>query len=342
MTPVRVGLVGYGYAGRTFHAPLIDAVDGLALEAIVSSAGDRVARDRPATPVVALDDLASDPGIEVAVVATPTDTHAALAVRLLRAGKHVVVDKPLATSEQEARHIGEAARGSGLIATTFHNRRWDADFLTLRSLVEDGALGTIASVESRFDRYRPVVQDRWRERAGPGSGTWRDLGAHLVDQALALFGLPQGVSADLASQRGGPAVDYFQVTLRYGTLRVRLGGSSLAVVPGPRFVVLGTEAAYVKSGLDTQEQALASGGRPGAPGWGHDPLPGVLTRAGDDPPHVVPNVPGDYRQFYVRLRDAIRGGGASPVSLEDASQVVRILECAIQSSDQRREVALMS
>jgi predicted dehydrogenase len=341
MTPIRVGLVGYGYAGRTFHAPLVDAVEGLELRAIVSSAADRVAQDRPGMPVVSLDDLAADPAIDLAIIAAPTDTHAALAVRLLRAGKHVVVDKPLAVSEQEARDISSATRESGRVATAFHNRRWDADFLTVQSLLAQGTLGSITCFESHFDRYRPVVQDRWRERGGPGSGTWLDLGAHLVDQALVLFGLPQAISGDLESQRFGAAIDYFHVTLRYGTMRVLLRGSSLAVAPGPRFSVLGTDATYVKYGLDTQEAALVSGQRPGAPGWGHDPVPGTLTRPdGAGTQEDVANLPGDYRAFYIGLRDAITHGGDPPVTLDAASQVVRILECATESSNRRRELPL--
>ncbi|MGE0446541.1 MAG: oxidoreductase [Vicinamibacterales bacterium] len=341
MAPIRIALVGYGYAGRTFHAPLVDAVDGLGLTAIVSSDPERVARDRPAIPVRTIDDVAADTDIDVAIIATPTDTHAALAMRLLQAGKHVVVDKPFATSMTEADAICAAARRAGRVATAFHNRRWDADFLTVRRLIADGALGTIATFESRFDRFRPVVQDRWRERAGAGSGTWMDLGSHLVDQALVLFGEPDAIAADLASQRSGPAVDYFHVTLRYGTTRVLLRGSSLAAAPGARFAVFGTRASYVKFGLDTQEAALVAGRRPGEPGWGVDPHPGELTEPGPDgsTTRQVPNLAGDYRMFYAGLRDALQHGASPPVTMAEARRVVHILECAVRSSEQRREWA---
>lgn len=342
MAPIRIALVGYGYAGRTFHAPLVDAVDGLDLTAIVSSNPERVARDRPGIAVRTLDQVTADPAVDLAIIATPTDTHAALAVRLLQSGKHVVVDKPFATSMTEADAICAAARGGGRVATAFHNRRWDADFLTVQQLIADGALGTIATFESRFDRFRPVVQDRWRERAGPGSGTWMDLGSHLVDQALVLFGEPDAIAADLATQRDGPAVDYFHVTLRYGTMRMLLRGSSLAAAAGPRFALFGTRASYVKFGLDTQEAALVAGRRPGDPGWGIDPEPGVLTepRADGSTTRHVPNVEGDYRTFYAGLRDALLQGTEPPVSMDAASQVVRILELAARSNDQRRELAL--
>jgi predicted dehydrogenase len=337
---IRVAVVGYGYSGRTFHAPLIDAVEGLQLAAVVCRTPELVRRERPGLSVVRLDDLVADSSIDLAIVATPNVSHADIASRLLRAGKHVVVDKPFTVSVEEAELVSATAREAGRVVTIFHNRRWDADFLTLRALIADGVFGRVMSFESRFDRYRPIVKDRWRERPGPGSGTWWDLGSHLVDQALQLFGEPDAVSADLEVQRGSGAADFFHVVLRYGPMRAILASSSLAVESGPRFTVLGTHATYVKFGLDSQEGALGSGARPEAhESWGVDPLEGVLTRADGDPRRsAVGNQQGDYRRFYARLVESIRGDLPPPVTTAEATSVVRILECAMRSSGLQREV----
>ena len=328
---IRVGLVGYGYSGRTFHAPLIDSVDGLTLAAVVSSNRDKVHDDLPGRPVLSLAECAADPAIDVVVVATPNDTHAPIARALLNAGKHVVVDKPFTTSVSEADELADLASRQGRLLTVFHNRRWDGDFLTIRSLVADRALGDVVEFESRAERYRPVVRDRWRERPGPGSGIWFDLGAHLVDQALQLFGQPEAIVADMAAQRGHGAVDFFHVVLRYETLRVVLRGSSLAVAGGPRFQIFGTGGSYVKSGWDTQEESLKKGERPGESStWGQDPQSGTLARPrGDGIDTIeVPNLRGDYRRFYEQLRDALLTGSEPPVTIEEARNVVRLLEAA--------------
>jgi predicted dehydrogenase len=339
---IRIALVGYGYAGRTFHAPLIEAVDGLSLCAIVSGDRDKVHGDRPAVPVVSLAALAADVTVDAAVVAVPNAVHSEIAHTLLNAGKHVVVDKPFTVSVAEADALEAAASRYQRIVTVFHNRRWDADFLTVRALLEQHALGRIVQFESRAERYRPVVRDRWRERAGPGSGIWFDLGAHLVDQVLQLFGEPDSLFADLGCQRGSGATDFFHVLLRYGDARIVLRGSSLAVAGGPRFHVFGNEASYVKYGWDTQEDALRAGERPGiSPAWGDDRQSGVMTRMHDDSPQRVdvPNLRGDYRVFYVLLRDAIAGGAAPPVRTSEAVAVMRVLEAAVTSAERGHQVA---
>jgi predicted dehydrogenase len=340
---IRAALIGYGYSGRTFHAPLLDAVEGLQLVAVVSTNPQLVHRDYPSLPMLTLDDLLADPSIDLAIVATPNAAHADIASRFLRAGKHVVVDKPFAISVEEAERVSATARDAGRIATIFHNRRWDADFLTLRALLAEGVFGRVTLFESRFDRYRPMVKDRWRERPGLGTGIWWDLGSHLVDQALQLFGEPEAVSGDLEVQRGSGATDFFHVVLRYGPMRAVLASSSLAVERGPRFTVLGAHATYVKFGLDSQESVLVSGTRPGASeSWGVDRLEGVLTQSADDGPRrsAVRNRQGDYRTFYTRLVESIGRHVAPPVTTEEATSVVRILECAARSSDLRRELPL--
>ena len=343
-----VALLGFGLAGRVFHAPLVDATPGLRLHTVVSSDPARVASAYPQARVLADPQAAfADPDIDLVVVATPNHTHAPLALAALAAGKHVVVDKPFALDLTEARAMIEAADRAGRRLSVFHNRRWDADFLALRALLAEGRLGEVAELHSHFDRFRPQVPDRWRDRAGPGAGLWYDLGPHLVDQALALFGPPLAVNADLAQQRdGAQATDYFHVQLRYPRLRVVLHAGALvpaAALPahGLRFAVHGTGGSWIKHGLDPQEDALRAGMLPGSDGWGRDPRPGSWLRvAGDGTVHeAAPPAPaGDYPAYYARLRDAIVDGTAPPVTGEDALLVMRVIEAGLRSDAERREV----
>ncbi|MBP6798338.1 MAG: oxidoreductase, partial [Luteimonas sp.] len=247
-----------------------------------------------------------------------------------------------APSLEEARQVVAAARDAGRIASVFQNRRWDGDFLTLRRLVEDGALGEVAELHSHFDRFRPQVPDRWRERAGPGTGLWFDLGPHLVDQALQLFGMPLSVQADIALQREGAVVDdFFHVLLRYPRLRVALHAGALVPAHGLRFAAHGTGGSFVKHGLDPQEAALKAGIAPGSPGWGHDPLAGTLTRVGEGGRTTTPvdGLPGDYRGYYAALREAIHGRGEPPVTAAQALDVMRVLEAGHASARAGRAIA---
>ncbi len=340
-----VALLGFGLSGRVFHAPLIAATPGLRLHTVVSSDPAKVAAAHPQARVLADPHAAfADPGIDLVVVATPNDTHAPLALAALAAGKHVVVDKPFALDLVEAGAMVEAARRAGRQLSAFHNRRWDADFLALRALVGSGALGEIAELHSHFDRFRPQVPDRWRDRAGPGSGLWYDLGPHLVDQALQLFGPPLAVSADLALQReGAQAVDYFHVQLRYARLRVLLHAGALVPGHGLRFAVHGSGGSWIKHGLDPQEDALRGGARPGGSDWGCDPHPGTLLRAcadGSVAEAASPAPRGDYLAYYAGIRDAIASGAPLPVTAGDAMRVMQVIEAGLRSNAQRRELAL--
>lgn len=341
--PLQLALVGYGLAGRVFHAPLITATPGLALHTVVSSDAGKVHADIPGVRVVADAQAALvDPAIDLVVIASPNATHAPLATAALQAGRHVVVDKPFAIDLDEAQGVAATARASGRLLAVFHNRRWDADFLALRALLDAGALGEIAEVHSHFDRFRPTVPDRWRERAGPGAGLWLDLGPHLVDQALQLFGLPDAVQADIAIQRDGAEVDdFFHVVLRYPRLRVVLHAGALVPGAGLRFAVHGTGGSWFKHGLDPQEAALRAGGRPGADGWGVDPAPGRRLRVDAD--GTVRDAPspepaGDYRAFYTGIRDAIRDCMAPPVTVDEALDVMRVLQAGIDSARSGRVV----
>jgi predicted dehydrogenase len=346
---LNVALLGYGYAGKTFHAPLIVATPGLRLAVVASSDPAKVRADLPGVAVLLDADAVLAQGrLDLVVIATPNDTHADLARRALQAGRHVVVDKPFTLTLAEAQGLADLAASAGRVLAVFHNRRWDADFLTLSRLVADGTLGEVLALESRFDRFRPQVRRRWREAAIPGGGLWYDLGPHLVDQALRLFGLPEAVYADLAPQRpGAEAVDYCHVLLRYPRRRVVLHASMLVAADSPRFAAHGTSGSYLKHGLDPQEDALKRGERPGGPGWGwgRDPRPGLLTTAGPDGTMTtvpVPGEPGDYPAFYAGVRDAILGRGPNPVPPEEAVEVMAVLELALASAAEGRELAFDS
>ena len=344
MIPLHVALLGYGYAGKTFHAPLIVATPGLHLNTVHSSDAAKVQADHPharvhtdATAVFA------DPTIQLVVIATPNDTHHALAKAALQAGKHVVVDKPFTLSVAEARELAQLAEARGLLLTVFHNRRWDADFLTLQALIASGRLGDVTQFESHFDRFRPEVRQRWRESAMAGAGLWYDLGPHLIDQALQLFGTPQAVYADLAMRRaGGQSVDDAHVLLRYPDKRVILSASMLVAGGSPRFVVHGTHASYIKYGLDSQEDMLKAGHAPGCSQWGHDARDGeLLIGTGGEPQReTVPTRHGDYRHFYAGVHANITQGATDPVPVDQAIAVMEVLELAIKSNDARRELPL--
>ncbi|HJV60055.1 MAG TPA: oxidoreductase [Albitalea sp.] len=348
---IRVGVIGYGYATKTFHAPLIAGVPGLTLRAMSSSDPAKVLADWPGLIVEADPQaLIARDDIDLVVVPTPNDTHFPLAKAALEAGKHVVVDKPFTLTGAEAVELAALARRHERVLSVFHNRRWDGDFLSLRDVLAGGRLGRIVQFESHFDRFRPVVRARWREQGGPGSGLWVDLGAHLVDQCLQLFGAPQAIALDLCAQRDGAvANDRFHAQLRYaGGLRVLLHASALAAAPGARFTLHGTRGSYVKHGLDPQEDALKAGRRPAAPGVDSDwrlPAEQATLLLADSPASDAlqatsePVQAGRYLDYYAALRDAILGRGPNPVPPEEAAEVMRWLDLGLASHEARRELA---
>lgn len=339
--PLQVALVGYGFAGKTFHAPVIAAVEGMKLSHVVSSNPAKVHRDWPGVTVLStIDEACADPSIGLIVVATPNTSHFELTQKSLAAGKHVVVDKPFTLTAADAEKLLAQAAAARRILSVFQNRRWDGDFSVLRRLLREGSLGEVTHFESHYDRYRPEVKHRWREIPGPGSGIWFDLGPHLVDQALQLFGLPDAIFADLAAQRKrGSTVDYFHVLLRYGPLRVILHGESFVSADLPHFIVHGTLGSYVKFGLDSQEEALKQGKKLGGPGWGADPRPGTLSTWKGEvlQTAAVPTIPGNYAGYYEAVRDAIVKGAPNPTSPQDVLGVMTVLETAVRSSEERRE-----
>jgi predicted dehydrogenase len=330
--PVRVGLVGYGFAGKTFHAPLVQAVDGLSLVAIASRDADKVHADLPGVVVHQnLEKMLADDGIDLVIVATPNDTHAPLSRMALEAGKHVVVDKPFALDLAEARDLTRTAERMNRKLWVFHNRRWDSDYLTVKAAIEGGAVGRVVHFESKIDRFRPKVRDRWRERAEPGGGLWFDLGPHLIDQTLQLFGLPDRVIASIACQRDGSLIDdWAHVILTYGERRVVLQAANLVAGGSSRFVVHGTDGSLVKLKADQQEAQTLAGMRPGDAGWGADT--DALTVYGADGERSVPATPGDQRRFYELVAEALQGNGPGPVRPIEALAVMAVVEAGVMSA----------
>ena len=327
---IGVGLIGYGLGGRAFHAPFIRSTPGMSLQSVVSRDPAKVQADLPNIRVVpSVDALLAEPAIDLVVVSSPDALHAEHALAALRAGKHVLVDKPFATSLADAQRVADEAETQDRLLTIFHNRRWDADFLTLRRLISEGSLGEIVQFESHFDRWRPVPAETWKEaRAG---GSWQDLGPHLVDQALQLFGTPESISADITTLRqGAPAPDYFHVVLRYPRVRAILHSSKLVADHGLRFAVHGTRGSWIKHGTDPQEAATVAGKMPGGD-WGHDPLDGIFTDA-EGVASAVANERGDYRLFWTALVNAVRGEGPNPVPPSEAIAVMQVLDAGLQSA----------
>ncbi|WP_429128979.1 oxidoreductase [Aeromonas media] len=339
---INAALVGYGFAGQTFHAPFLTSTPGLALRWVVSRDAAKVQAELPGCRVGSLDEVLADSTVDLVVIATPNDTHAPIARQALLAGKHVVIDKPFALDLVEAEALVELAEKQQRLLSIFHNRRWDGDFLTVRRLLAEGALGKIAQFESHFDRYRPEVRQRWREAGGPGSGLWFDLGPHILDQSLQLFGQPDWIQADLAAQRPGAlSDDYFHVVLGYGEMRVVLHGSCLVSAIMPRFVIHGSEGSFIKFGMDVQEEQLKLGLRPPAANWGQDPEPGQLSRMveGQSRVHAVSGEAGDYGAYYRGVCAAIRGEAGNPVPAVEALAVMALLDLARESDNQGRRLS---
>ena len=339
-SPLKIGLMGYGFAGQTFHAPVIAHCGAAELAAIATGQPERACADFPNAAIVPdLDALLAREDVECVVIATPNDTHFDLARRTLEAGKHVLVDKPVTLTSAEARTLAALAAERSLVFAPFHNRRWDGDFLTVQALLQRGELGRITHFESHFDRFRPLVRQRWREDATRGGGLLYDLGPHLIDQTLALFGAPESVAAFVHTRRdNASAPDYAHLVLRYPGHDAVLHASALAAF-APRFAIHGTRGSYLKNGLDTQEDQLKAGLRPGQPGFGEGNEAGrlhVLRDDGQEAERDVPNAAGNYADLYRALAGAIREGKPFAVSPQDAIDVMTLIELAMQSASEGR------
>ncbi|MBC8950759.1 MULTISPECIES: oxidoreductase [Xenorhabdus] len=341
---LKVGLVGYGYASKTFHAPLIAGTSNIELVAISSSDADKVKKDWPTISVVSSpEELFHDPNIDLIVIPTPNDTHYPLAQQALTAGKHVIVDKPFTITVEQAQSLKKQAEEANLLLSVFHNRRWDSGFLTVKSIIKENKLGTLKYYESHFDRYRPAVRQRWREAAGAGSGIWYDLAPHLLDQAVQLFGKPQAITTDLGMMRpNAETADYFHAQLTYSDLKVVLHATMLAAAESPIYTLHGMAGSYTKYGLDTQEERLKAGERPPRADWGYDARDGYVTlsQGNDLAAKVVPTVPGNYGAYYAAIRDAILFGKPNPVTASEAILIMKLIEAGEKSAKEQRTILI--
>ena len=333
---LNVGLVGFGFAGKTFHAPVIRVVPGLRLTAIVRRGGPPDPGYPDVEFVRSVDELLTRT-IDLVVIATPNPSHHPIAKQCLLAGRHVVIDKPFTITVAEAEelvHLGAAKRR---ILSAYQNRRYVGDFVTLRHLLSEGVLGRVVVYESHFDRFRRELRPAaWREQPQPGSGIWFDLGAHLLDQALVLFGTPAAISADIRVEREGAATDdAFDVTLHYPRMRALLRASMLAASPGPTFAVHGTQGSFIKYGLDPQEAALKSGRTPDELNWDTEPPDRYGTLTTPAGVRTIPTIPSSFTQYYENVRDAIQGTAQLAVTPEQVLDVMRGLELALAGSRQR-------
>lgn len=350
MAPLRVALVGYGPAGSFFHAPLIAATPGLTLDTIVTGNPERRAQARIEHPGTGFADTADQlwaraGELDLVVLASPNRTHVPLATAALLAGLPVVVDKPMAATAAEARELAALAHDRDLLLSVFQNRRWDSDFRTLRALLERRELGEVHRFESRFERWRPQPKGGWRESGDPAEigGLLYDLGSHLVDQALTLFGPAQLVYAESDVRRPGAAADdddFIAITHADG-VRSHLWMSATAARLGPRFRVLGSTGGYVTYGLDSQEAALREGLRPGeGAAWGAEPESAWGTAGTDENVRLVPSLPGDYPAFYAAVETALREGTPPPVTALEAAAAIEVIEAAGESARTGQAVAL--
>lgn len=343
MRQVRVGIIGFGLSGSVFHAPLIHHLEEFVLAKVVSSDAEKVKSKYPHVEVVSdVDSLLADDQIELVVICSPNLTHGLYAKAALMANKHVIVEKPFVIHHEEGLELIDIAKEKNRVLSVYQNRRWDNDFLTVTKFLETGALGEVHSYESHFDRYRPSVIGRWREQNLDGSGTLYDLGSHLIDQAIQLFGRPHTVTADLSTQRvAAQAIDYFDISLGYGHLKVMLRSGSLVKRPGPRFIIHGHQGSFIKYGLDPQENDLKAGKLPSDPAWGLDDeqlyaqieveFSQGLTWRG-----ALESARGAYEAYYLGMYEAIVNHQDAPVLPMEAVETIKVIEYALKSHQEQR------
>jgi scyllo-inositol 2-dehydrogenase (NADP+) len=342
---LKVGLIGFGLGGQAFHAPIIQGTPGMELACIVARSGDLAQQRYPKARVVrTVDEMLADEEIRLCVVTTPNTSHFDLTRQCLLAGRDVIVDKPFTPTLREAEELVALAAKSKRLLTVYQDRRWDGDFQTIIKIIAAGTLGEISEYECRYDRFRPQLKGHWREKAEPGSGILFDLGPHLIDQPLVLFGVPQAVTAHLLHQRGGPVDDGFDVVLEYPKFRAALRARMIAYAPTHHFLIHGRNGSFIKHGMDPQEEFLRSpnppSGKDWGPHWGAEPEQnwGTLTFVNGSTQKVRTEI-GDYRNYYINVRDAVAGKAELAVSPQHALHVMRVLELAQKSHRERRTVS---
>ena len=334
-------------SGTVFHAPLLSCHSGFIIKKIVERHHNHSARRYPEAEIVrSFDALLQDEALELIIVNTPNALHLPMAQQALEAGKHVILEKPFTITSQDAATLIATAKAHTRVLSVFQNRRWDGDFLTVQRVVSEKLLGEIVDYEAHFDRFRNYIEaDTWKEEAGPGSGILYNLGSHMIDQALVLFGKPTAVTGELGIQRpGGKVDDYYHLTLHYPQLRVTLKSSYLVREAGPRYILHGTEGSFLKSGIDPQEAALKAGMLPTTPDWGTEPKEhyGLLNTQlhGLHVQGTVETLPGNYNFYYQNIYEAIREGKSLAVKPEESMLGIQIIEAAMQSQAEKRTITL--
>ncbi|QDH78340.1 oxidoreductase [Echinicola soli] len=340
--PLKTGLVGFGKVAQTMHAPLIHREPLLELTAVVERHHQYSKEKYPNVTVYkSLEELLAKAEVDLIVICTPNEYHFPQAKMALEAGKHVVVDKPITVTSSEAEALVALAKKQGMLLSAFQNRRWDGDFQTIIKLLEEETLGRIVHFESHFDRFRPEPNDNWREKEVPGSGILYDLGAHLIDQALLLFGQPTWIYAEILKQRKGvEADDFFDLTLMYPETKVRLSASILMNAPLPKFLVLGEKGSYSKYGLDVQEAAFKAGVVPGSENWGVEDASSYGNVYLEGKHFSYPTVNGNYLAYYENIAESIQGKASLKVKPEEAIQVLKVIEAAQQSHAEGKRIFL--
>lgn len=335
---IQVGLIGFGLSGRYFHAPFLTVNPHFKLVKVVERHRNEAQLFDPAIQTVrSHEDLLNDPAIDLVIVGSPNDTHYSYAKAALKAGKHVLIEKPFANTSAQARELLDLAKAKGLVAIPYQNRRYDADFLTIQQLLSEGQLGDIVEYEAHFDRYRPDILNSWKELDPEGGGNLLNLGPHLIDQAVVLFGVPEAVFAEVRTVRpGGVLDDYFDIRLFYPDKRVILKSNMLAADNGLRYVIHGVKGSFVKHGLDIQEETQRKNILPNTPDWGQEPESqyGTLTTATGK--QTITSQRGNYHLFYDNLYRAIVGESGPEITAEQAFTTIRIMELALESSRERR------
>lgn len=344
--PIHTALCSFGMSGRVFHAPFITLHPGFRFYAVWERSKNLTQETYPDVKVFrTYEDMLADEAAELVIVNTPSYTHYDYAKKALAAGKHVIVEKPFTTTVKEAEDLLNLANEKGVKLSVFQNRRYDSDFKTVKKIVEEGWLGEIKEAEFHYDRYNPALSPKLhKETPGPGAGCLYDLGPHLIDQALHLFGFPEALFADINITRPESRVDdYFELLLYYPAFRVRLKAGYFVREPVPSFVVHGAKGSFLKPRADVQEAQLQAGMIPGE-GWGIEPetARGLLhtEKDGKEIRELVPTLPGDYGDYYEVVYQALRNGAGMPVSAEDGVKVIRVIEAAFTSSKERRVIAL--
>ncbi len=339
-------MASYGMSGMVFHGPLLGSHHGFRITRILERSKNNAAGKYPdALATKTYGEILRDREIELVVVNTPDHLHHEMTMRALKTGKHVVVEKPFTLTTEQADEIIELATRKGLMVSVFQNRRWDGDFLTVKKVINSGSLGKLVSFESHFDRFRNYVQDSWKERKQFGTGTLYNLGSHMIDQALQLFGLPEYLFADVRAQRPGSEVDdSFDLFLHYPEVKCLVRGSYLVKEQGARYVLHGTHGSFVKSGIDPQEEDLKAGKLPEANSWGTDApeMYGLLnSESGEtEKRERIPTIPGNYMAYYDNIYNHLRNGSELAVTPNEAMDVIRVIEAAYISAREGRTVSL--